>query len=640
MAGLVLAGIAAVVGCSSSETSTSPSPAKCQVSINPTAPSIGATGGTTTVSVTAQPECAWTVAENVSWIADVTPTTGQGNGQVEIRVAANADPSARNGTVQINDTAVRVTQEAAACNFTVAPLSMTARAGGDTAAINVTAASGCSWTAVSAAPWITISAGASGNGAGTVSLRITANTGPQRTGTVTIAGQTYTVTQPDATSTCAYTIAPTTQSSPANGGTGSVTVTTTSGCTWTATSAQSWIAITEGNTGTGTGVVGFTIAANTGPERTGTITIAGQTFTITQAAVVPTGPCPPDIAPTSQTVGSDGGPGTIVTVTAAVGCAWTAVSTAPWITGVTPGSGSGSGTVNFNIAANPNGSTRTGTIIIAGHTFSVTQNPGCTYNIAPPSQNVGANAGPGAAITITAGNGCAWTATSNVTWITFTSAGPGSGGSGTGNGTVNFRVDANTGAARSGIITIAGQTTTVHQAAAPCSYSINPKSQNASANGGPGTAITVTAGGGCAWTAASNASWITAVAPASGSGNGTVNFTILQNTGAQRTGTLTVAGQTFTVTQAAGVVACAYTIAPSSQTIAALGGAGTPVTVSTTAGCAWTAASNANWITVVTGASGNGNGMVTFRVEPNVTPADRTGTLTIATRPFTVTQSH
>jgi uncharacterized protein (TIGR03437 family) len=56
---------------------------------------------------------------------------------------------------------------------------------------------------------------------------------------------------------------------------------------------------------------------------------------------------------------------------------------------------------------------------------------------------------------------------------------------------------------------------------------------------------------GCTWTAASNASWITVQSGASGSGSGTVAYSVTANTGAtQRAGTLTVAGQTFTVTEA------------------------------------------------------------------------------------------
>jgi hypothetical protein len=63
----------------------------------------------------------------------------------------------------------------------------------------------------------------------------------------------------------------------------------------------------------------------------------------------------------------------------------------------------------------------------------------------------------------------------------------------------------------------------------------------------------VTAGAGCAWTAVSNAASITVTSGASGSGNGSVVFAVLaNNTTVARSGTLTVAGQTVTVNQAAG----------------------------------------------------------------------------------------
>src|SRR4029078_6805485 len=132
-----------------------------------------------------------------------------------------------------------------------------------------------------------------------------------------------------------------------------------------------------------------------------------------------------------------------------------------------------------------------------------------------------------------------------------------SGATGTANGTVGYSVAANTGAARSGTLTIAGQPFTVSQdaGAAPCTYSLSSSGQNA-----PDTAssasVGVTAGSGCAWTATSNASWLTITSGASGTGNGSVGFSIAANTGAARSGTLTVAGQTFTVNQAAPPAAC------------------------------------------------------------------------------------
>jgi hypothetical protein len=168
-----------------------------------------------------------------------------------------------------------------------------------------------------------------------------------------------------------------------------------------------------------------------------------------------------------------------------------------------------------------------------------------------------------------------------------------------------------------------------------CEATIAPVSQALSAAGGTGS-VAVTAPTGCAWTASSNASWITVTAGSSG--NGTVNYSVAANTAtASRTGTLTIAGQTFTVTQAG--VTCTYTISPASQSFTASAGTGS-VAVTALAGCAWTARSNASWITVTAGSSGSGNGIVNYSVAANTATASRTGALTIASQAFTVTQSY
>ncbi|HEY0408001.1 MAG TPA: Ig-like domain-containing protein, partial [Pyrinomonadaceae bacterium] len=83
----------------------------------------------------------------------------------------------------------------------------------------------------------------------------------------------------------------------------------------------------------------------------------------------------------------------------------------------------------------------------------------------------------------------------------------------------------------------------------PCTVAISPASRSFAANGGPGQIAVSPTSATCTWTAVSNASWIT-VNTASGAGNGTVNFTVANNpTTSQRTGTLTISGQIFTVTQ-------------------------------------------------------------------------------------------
>ena len=69
----------------------------------------------------------------------------------------------------------------------------------------------------------------------------------------------------------------------AAGGPGSVTLTTTDGCAWTAVSNVPWAAITSETTGTASATIQFAVQANgTGAPRSGTLTIGGQTFTISQ----------------------------------------------------------------------------------------------------------------------------------------------------------------------------------------------------------------------------------------------------------------------------------------------------------------------------------------------------------------------
>ncbi|MBK9316852.1 MAG: choice-of-anchor D domain-containing protein [Acidobacteria bacterium] len=107
--------------------------------------------------------------------------------------------------------------------------------------------------------------------------------------------------------TCNYAISPTSLSFNANANTGSVNVQANNGCAWTAASNAGFIAITGGANGAGNGTVNFTVDANlTTNQRTGTLTIAGQTFTVTQAAAAPLtvnerritgGPIPDQCAP-------------------------------------------------------------------------------------------------------------------------------------------------------------------------------------------------------------------------------------------------------------------------------------------------------------------------------------------------------
>ena len=600
----------------------------CTYDIAPASLAVAAGGGPGSTAVTAGGGCGWTAASNDTWITLTSGGSGSGNGTVAFTVAANAG-AARAGTVRIAGQSFTVNQAAAGnqsgpgsqpggCSYSISPTTQSPGAAGGAGSATVTAGSGCAWTAASNDGWIALTSSASGSGNGTVTFSVAANTGAARTGTLTIAGQTFTVTQAGG---CTYSISPTTQSPGTAGGAGSTAVTAGSGCTWTAASNDGWITLTSSANGSGNDTATFTVAANSGPARTGTLTIAGQTFTVTQ-----TGGCTYSISPTTQSPGAAGGAGS-TTVTAGSGCTWTAASNDGWITLTSSANGTGNDTATFTVAAN-SGPPRTGTLTIAGQTFTVTQAGGCTYSISPTTQSPGAAGGAGSTA-VTAGSSCTWTAASNDAWIMLTSS-----ASGIGNDTATFSVAANTGAARAGTLTIAGQTFTVTQASG-CTYSISPNTQSPGAAGGAGSTA-VTAGSGCTWTAASNDAWITLTSSANGTGSATTTFTVAANTSPARTGTLTIAGQTFTVTQANG---CTYAISPASQSLGVAGGTGS-VNVTAGTGCSWTATSNAGWIAVTGGSSGSGDGSVTYLVTLNGTLAPRSGTLTIGGQTFTVNQSN
>ena len=85
---------------------------------------------------------------------------------------------------------------------------------------------------------------------------------------------------------CSITVANSMSSVDASGGTGRLTVTAGRECTWSVTSNVPWITITSDANGIGNGSVAFSVTANTGVARTGTITIAGLPFTVTQNAVL------------------------------------------------------------------------------------------------------------------------------------------------------------------------------------------------------------------------------------------------------------------------------------------------------------------------------------------------------------------
>jgi hypothetical protein len=239
-----------------------------------------------------------------------------------------------------------------------------------------------------------------------------------------------------------------------------------------------------------------------------------------------------------------------VTITTSAGCAWTASSSSAFIATVGAASGSGSGTMRFAVAPNSDAA-RQGTVQVANRALTISQAAGaavgCAFSIDPAQASV-TSAGGAVFVTITrtSGANCSWISTSNDPFITIQS-----GAGGTDNGTTLLAVAANSGPARTGSAFIAGRLLTITQTApsSHCAFAVTPTAVPVPAAGGSAqVAITITNGTNCAWTAQSSATFIT-IANASGMGSATVSFTVAANTGASRSGTLTIAGETVTVNQ-------------------------------------------------------------------------------------------
>ncbi len=267
----------------------------------------------------------------------------------------------------------------------------------------------------------------------------------------------------------------------------------------------------------------------------------------------------------------------------------------------------------------------------------------CIPVLNPASFLFGATA-DASTVAVSVASGCivtgTFSATSNVPWIHVTGSGSYIGPP----GTVSYSVDANaTGLSRTGTITIDSQPFPVTQLPS-CVPVLSISSAFFGPGAGSGT-VGVSVASGCftsgTFSATSNASWI----HVTGSGNyigppGTVSYTIDANaTGLSRTGTISIDSQPFTVVQSP---SCPPVFTPTTLQFGPTGGSGT-VAVSVASGCivtgTFSATSNASWIHV----TGSGiyigpPGTVAYTVDANATGSSRSGTITIDSQPFTVTQ--
>jgi hypothetical protein len=516
--------LANACGTSTSTSLTAPS-ARCGVNASAQPATVGAPGGSGSIVVATNRECAWEARSEAEWLS-LSTTAGQGDGSLTFAAAANALVIERRGVVVVNGARVEITQGAAACLFTLDQPAGAIDSDGGRIDVRVTAQAGCAWTAVSQAPWITVAAG-SGQGPGIAALTVQRNAAFEaRTGTVTIAGHTFVIEQGGENP------APVPPPTPAPGPT-DPTPPPTPGPTPGPTPEP---------TPTPPPTPAPTPTPTPPPTPTPTPTPTPCTFTVT---------------PSTASFAAEGGGGELVVTASAATCTWTAASGEPWITIVSPaGTAAGSGRVSYIVAAHTATTRREAPLTVAGATVTIAQAPAppppdpCTFTVTPTTATLAAAGGTGEVVVTTSASTCSWTAASGAAWIAIQGA-----AGGTGSGRISYTVAENTATAeRSGTLTVAGTGVSITQAAAPppppppCTYTVAPTEIRTTLLGGQFD-ITIDTASTCAWTAVSQASWITVNGTGSGTGSGSVRITVAVTLLNGRTGTIAVAGQTVTVTQ-------------------------------------------------------------------------------------------
>jgi hypothetical protein len=170
-------------------------------------------------------------------------------------------------------------------------------ASGGTGTLTVTTTRDCSWTISTDVVWVSIPGSRDGQGDASISYSVAVNPVPSpRSGLVAAGSERVQLSQ--AAAACRFSLSRSSDTIGAPGGPLSVDVSTLTGCSWTATSGSSWISITSGQAGNANGTVALVVSANSGAGRVGQVEVAGQLYTVTQAAPPPTAPAPPTPAPT------------------------------------------------------------------------------------------------------------------------------------------------------------------------------------------------------------------------------------------------------------------------------------------------------------------------------------------------------
>jgi hypothetical protein len=168
-----------------------------------------------------------------------------------------------------------------------------------------------------------------------------------------------------------------------------------------------------------------------------------------------------------------------------------------------------------------------------------------------------------------------------------------------------------------------------------CQVQVGSATTAFTADGGQGTLAVATTRD-CTWSVSTNANWVS-VANTNGQGEASVPYTVAANpVPASRAAEINVSDATLQLNQAA--APCRFTLSPAAGSMSSAGGTLT-AQLATLTGCAWTATTDAPWLTVVAGGSGNASAAITMSVAANSGAARSAHMIAAGLTSFTVNQS-
>ncbi|MBP5770624.1 MAG: BACON domain-containing protein [Bacteroidaceae bacterium] len=394
-------------------------------------------GGTNNRPVNVSSTISWTTKSNAGWCT-VTPSNGEGNGQITISVEKNIDTNARTAEVTLTNSeykkmvSISVTQAGHVAKLTLSPTSLP-DFNSTQGSVQVSVTTDDYWEAISSQTWCTLSP-LSGTGSGTLQINVDANSQTsQRTATVTVKTyassdkqtpyETKTITVKQEAFKAELSVEKTTMSFEEDGGSSPINISST--VDWKAVSDQSWCSVEPSN-GEGNGQLVIKVEKNASvSERTAKVTLRNVAYNLTAIITVKQAGHDAILEVSADALSFDmkDTKAEVVTITTNGDDKWTASVSEEWCK-VAPAYGSGKGAISVTVDENKTSKDRTAIVTVTLNDYpdktkeiTVTQSMHkTTLEIDPQSFTVEANGGT-QRITVTCSDD--WVVTTASSWCTF-----------------------------------------------------------------------------------------------------------------------------------------------------------------------------------------------------------------------------